>query len=82
MFRQAMNRLTELMQAAGLNKTQVAAQLGVGEVTVRRWQRGDTGIPDRQKLALADLFGVSVTWLMGWEDLPNGDGNDGERVAA
>ena len=73
------NRLSELRQAAGLTAREVGEKVGAVERTVYRWETGDTGIPDAKKLALADLFGVSVPWLMGWED--NGS-TDGEQAAA
>ncbi len=45
----------------------------VSERTVYRWEAGEVAIPDQKKLDLADLFGVSVIWLMGWEDQTEGD---------
>lgn len=58
----------------GLSLDDVARALDITERTVYRWERGDTGIPDHHKLALADLLNVSVIWLMGWEDEDNGNG--------
>jgi DNA-binding transcriptional regulator YiaG len=68
------NRLAELKKVQGLSYTQVAAALGVTEITVRRWENRSSGIPDRHKVELAALFGVSVPWLMHWED-GNHNGN-------
>lgn len=36
-------------------------------MTVYRWERGEIQIPDSAKVKLADLFGVSISWLMGWD---------------
>lgn len=52
----------------GLTQTDVAERLGVSTVSVSRYERGLIGIPDRHKLALAEMFGVHVVYLMGWED--------------
>jgi transcriptional regulator with XRE-family HTH domain len=74
------NRLYRLREAQGLSRTDISERLGVSERTVYRWERGDTHIPDDHKLTLADLFGVSVTWLMRWSEDTNGNG--GERAVA
>lgn len=63
-----------------MSRTQVAAELGVSERTVYRWETGETSVPDDQKLALSELFGVSVPWLMGWVGLPE-NGNDAKSAA-
>jgi transcriptional regulator with XRE-family HTH domain len=77
------NRIASLRAASGLTRTQVAARLGLkSERTVYRWETGGSGIPDSSKFALAEMFGVSVPWLMGWEDEGNGDGGGREVKAA
>lgn len=76
------NRIASLRTASGLSRPDVAARLGLkSERTVQRWENGETGIPDRYKLLLAEMFGVSPAWLMGWSD-GNGDNGDGGRRAA
>jgi len=78
------NRIEKFRVASGFSRAGVADRLNVTERTIYRWEQGETGIPDKHKLALAQLFGgVSVPYLMGWADgEPNGDGGDGERKAA
>jgi transcriptional regulator with XRE-family HTH domain len=61
------NRLTQLRKAAGLERYDIAAKLRVDQSTVYRWERGGT-IPDDRKKQLADLLGVSIAHLMGWDD--------------
>jgi len=75
----AKNRIEMLRQAAGMKPVDIASRLGVTERTAYRWERGEVQIPDAQKLALAELFEVTVSFLMGWPDEPNGNG---QRVAA
>lgn len=77
------NRIEALRNASQLSRPGVADRLGVSERTVYRWEQGHVAVPDHQKLALADLFGgISIPFMMGWEDEPNGNGGERERSAA
>ena len=62
------NRIKQLREERGLERYDLSVELRVDPSTVARWETGETQMPDRQKLALARLFGVSVTYLMGWDD--------------
>lgn len=65
------NRIEKFRVASHLSRAGVADRLGVGEATIARWERGGAQVPDEKKLALAELFGgVSVAYLMGWENEP------------
>jgi transcriptional regulator with XRE-family HTH domain len=72
------NRIARLRKAQGLTTTELAALCGVHLNTVLRWESGANGVKDKQKARLAELFGVSISYLMGW---PEGN-NDGSRAAA
>jgi DNA-binding transcriptional regulator YiaG len=75
------NRIAELRGAADMTRADLAARLGLkSERTVYRWETGESGVPDATKIELARMFGVSVAWLMAWEDEDNGGG--GRQVAA
>lgn len=74
------NRIAKLRRMSGLERVDVAARLRVSERTVYRWERGETQVPDEFKLELAEMFAVSVPWLMGWET--DNDGNDARSQAA
>jgi transcriptional regulator with XRE-family HTH domain len=77
-----LNRIGRLRKAQGLTTTQLAALLGVHTNTVDRWEKG-AGVKDKQKARLAELFGVSISYLMGWPEGNNdGSQNDGSRAAA
>ncbi len=65
------NRLPSLREAQGLTPKQLAQQLNVHPITVTRWERGDTGIPEKYWSLLSAIFGVSVAYLLGLE---NGNG--------
>jgi DNA-binding XRE family transcriptional regulator len=62
------NRLGKLRRRQALSLEDVASARGVSRSTVHRWELGLVQIPDEHKLALADLFGVSVVFLMGQEN--------------
>lgn len=61
------NRIRELRTARQLKQYDLAAELRVDQSTVARWERNVGSIPDDKKLALAQLFEVSVEHLMGWD---------------
>jgi transcriptional regulator with XRE-family HTH domain len=74
------NRLRQLRLQAGLSGGHLAAQIGVDPSTISRWETHISGIPDWRKQQVAEFFGVSVPYLMGWSD--GHDGHNGEHEAA
>jgi transcriptional regulator with XRE-family HTH domain len=60
------NRIEALREGAKKSRVELAVHCEVGEATIRRWERGETAIPDEQKFRLADLFEVTPSYLMGW----------------
>lgn len=72
----AANRIAELrgQHNLSLRKLSLAldptGDLGPTERSIWRWETGEGGVPDKHKFALAELFGVSVAYLMGWDDQP------------
>lgn len=64
-----MNSIRKARLAAGLSQKQVACHLGIASPSVCNWESGKTQpSPDNYK-KLADLFGVSVDYLVGREDI-------------
>lgn len=58
-------RIKEQREAIGLTRMQVADQLGISKVAVRKWEVG-LAMPNADKLpALADLLGCSIDALYG-----------------
>jgi transcriptional regulator with XRE-family HTH domain len=77
------NRIASLRAASNLSRSDIAARLGLkSERTVYRWETGESSIPDAMKFQLAEMLGVSVAWMMGWEGEGNGDGGGREVKAA
>ena len=65
------DRLGYLLYKYSVNKSELARKLGIAFSTVHRWFNEDR-MPNYVTLQkLADMFGVSVEWLMGQTDLVN-----------
>ena len=69
-----MNRLKELRKEKKISQKKLSEIFGVTEKTISRWENEEVQIkPDKTK-QLADYFNVSIAYLMGFSDSP--DGND------
>ena len=66
-----MTRLKELRKEKGLSQKALANELGVHYRTLQNWEKGETDIKLSQAKMLADYFGVSETYLLGYSDLKN-----------
>lgn len=62
------NRLSELRVKHDLKFHEIAALVGRGETVIRRYETGDTKVPDDVKLTLAKHYQVTVAYLMGWDE--------------
>jgi transcriptional regulator with XRE-family HTH domain len=62
------NRLAQLRREHGLKNVDVAAAIGKDQSVLWRYENGQTQIPDPVKAQLAELYGVSRAYLMGWDD--------------
>jgi transcriptional regulator with XRE-family HTH domain len=60
------NRLRELREARDLKLYDLAARFRVDPSTVYRWET--VRVPDEAKLQLAEFYGVTVAYLMGWPE--------------
>jgi transcriptional regulator with XRE-family HTH domain len=71
------NRIGSLLKEAGRSKVDLAAACEVGEMTIRRWVKGETAPTDELKFRMADWFTeklgreISIEHLMGWDRLPS-----------
>ncbi|HEM3492049.1 TPA: helix-turn-helix transcriptional regulator [Streptococcus suis] len=63
-----MNRLKELRKKEKEKQSVLASEIGVSEKTISRWENEESRIPADKAQALADHFGVSVGYLLGFED--------------
>lgn len=71
-----MPRLSELRKQKGLKQGDLAALLGVAQSTLSGWENGKFEIDDKNKIKLADFFGVSVDYLLGREVSANSPWNE------
>lgn len=62
-----MNRLKELRQEKGLTQQALADEMEVTKRTYIYWEKGDRQIKPEKAQQLADYFGVSVGYLLGYE---------------
>ena len=67
-LRMGLNRIYELRVESKRSQTGLAGEIGVDGSTISRWETGITPIRDLHKQQLAELFGCSVAYLMGWDD--------------
>ena len=66
-----MTRLRECRENARLSQKFVAISLGVAAPSVANWERGKTNPTHENIVKLADLYGVSVDYLLGRTDKEN-----------
>ncbi len=63
-----MNRLKELRQEKKLSQKELAENIGVHYRTLQNWENGESQIKPEKAQQLADYFGVSVGYLLGYSD--------------
>ena len=63
-----MSRLKELRQEKKLTQQELAKEIEVSKLTILNWEKGEHQIKSEKAQQLADIFGVSVGYLLGYED--------------
>lgn len=63
-----MNRLKELRQEKKLTQQELANEIGVTKRTYIYWEKGERQIKPEKAQQLADYFGVSVGYLLGYSE--------------
>lgn len=63
-----MIRLLELRTEKGLSQRNIAKELHISQGTYNNWENGKTQPSIEQLIVLADLFDVSVDYLIGHSD--------------
>ena len=63
-----MNRLKELRQKNKLSQKELAENIGVHYRTLQNWENEESQIKPEKAQQLADYFGVSVGYLLGYND--------------
>lgn len=76
-----MSRIQELRKEAGMTQAELAAKIGVNPVTMSRYENGDRH-PKIDKLEkMAELFVVTVDYLLGYSDSRLGSGDSWDELA-
>lgn len=63
-----MNRLKELRQAKKLTQQELAKIIGVHYRTLQNWESNESQIKPDKAQQLADFFGVSVGYFLGYDN--------------
>ncbi len=63
-----MNRLKELRKEKGLTQQGLADEIGITKRTYIYWEQGERQIKPDKAEKLADFFGVSVGYLLGYDN--------------
>ena len=63
-----MNRIKELRKKKGLTQIQLANVMHVSQGTISAYEAGTVQIDQETLKALADYFGVSIDYLLGYEN--------------
>ena len=62
-----MNRLKQLRKEKGLTQQELSEAIAAPARTIQRWENGENQIKANRASQLADYFGVSVGYLLGYE---------------
>ena len=63
-----MNRLKEIRKEKQLSQKEIAKEMSISEKTLSRWENGESQIKPEKAQQLAKYFGVSVGYLLGYEE--------------
>lgn len=63
----SMNRIKELREAKGLSQDKLSQELNINLRTIQRWENGETAIRRNNAEKIADFFGVSDAYLLGYD---------------
>lgn len=62
------NKIKTLRKEKGLTQQELADEIGVTKRTIIAWENGERDIKPKKAQQLADEFGVSVAFLLGYND--------------
>ncbi|WP_247934259.1 helix-turn-helix domain-containing protein [Streptococcus mitis] len=65
-----MNRIKELRKKKKVTQQEVAEAIGITRRGFQKWENGESQIKSNNAQQLADYFGVSVGYLLGYDEVP------------
>lgn len=63
-----MNKLRELRKTKNMTQSELAKEINVSEKTISRWEKDKTLMKANKAKELADFFGVSTGYLLGYDE--------------
>lgn len=66
------NRLLELRNSLHTSQLKLGAMLGLTQSAINRYEQGGVAIPDSAVLKYAEFFDVSLDWIFGRTENPEG----------
>jgi transcriptional regulator with XRE-family HTH domain len=76
------SRLREARALSGLSQAQVAAKLNFHRPTISEIEAGRRSVPAEELKQFAELYGVTVSWLVGEQSDAKKDGAENLLMAA
>ena len=70
-----MNKIKQLRKEKKLTQKELAEETDISYRTLQRWENGETDIKPEKAQQLADFFGVSVGYLLGYSEKVNAKAN-------
>ena len=65
-------RLRTLREGVGLSQAKIAKLIGISQVSINRYESGNGFLPEKTLLWYADYFDVSLDYIFGRTDNPQG----------
>ena len=62
------NRLRELRLEKGISQVEIAKMLNMSKMAISHWEKGNSEPSIEQLKILAGFFGVSIDYLVGYDD--------------
>jgi len=67
-----MTRIRQLREDIGMKQYELAAKMGVKQSSVHKWEYGMSYPTAENLMALADIFGVSMDYILGRDTTQDG----------
>lgn len=68
-----MNRIRDLREDADLKQTELAEKIGIKQKTLSNYEREETEIDGKTAKKIADFFGVTLEYLLGFSSNRTGE---------
>ena len=75
-----MNRIKELRKRERLTQQELAKKIKTGQSNISNWENGSHKINSYRSKQLADFFGVSIPYLMGYDQPEKSIANPKEKL--